>query len=112
MKELVETLVKHLVDQPEQVEITQVEGERVIVFEVRVAQSDLGKVIGRGGGGLPMPCAPSSKRRRPSRAKRSIWKSWTRIEWEMAGNGGEQQGAARDDGELTFPAMSCCSLPL
>jgi hypothetical protein len=49
MKELVETLVKHLVDQPEQVEITQVEGERVIVFEVRVAQSDLGKVIGRGG---------------------------------------------------------------
>ena len=49
MKELVETLVKHLVDQPEQVEITQVEGERVIVFEVRVAQGDLGKVIGRGG---------------------------------------------------------------
>ncbi len=49
MKELVETLVRHLVDQPEQVEITQVEGERVIVFEVRVAQGDLGKVIGRGG---------------------------------------------------------------
>lgn len=49
MKELVEILVKHLVDQPEQVVITQVEGERVIVFEVRVAQGDLGKVIGRGG---------------------------------------------------------------
>jgi hypothetical protein len=49
MKELVETLVKYLVDQPEQVRIAQVEGERGIVFEVRTAQSDLGKVIGRGG---------------------------------------------------------------
>jgi hypothetical protein len=49
MKELVETLVKHLVDQPEAVDISQVEGERGTVFEVRVAQSDLGKVIGRGG---------------------------------------------------------------
>lgn len=49
MKELVETLVKHLVDQPEQVEVKQIEGERVIVLEVRVAPGDLGKVIGRGG---------------------------------------------------------------
>ncbi len=49
MKELVEYLVKALVDQPEAVQVTQVEGEQVVVLEVRVAQSDLGKVIGRGG---------------------------------------------------------------
>ena len=49
MKELVELLVKALVDNPEAVEIMQAEGERSLVFEVRVAPEDVGKVIGKQG---------------------------------------------------------------
>jgi len=37
------------VDDPEQVSVNKVEGERSIIFEVRVAPDDLGKVIGKGG---------------------------------------------------------------
>lgn len=49
MHELVTMMVKALVDRPEQVTVNQVEGEHSIVFEVRVAPDDLGKVIGKGG---------------------------------------------------------------
>lgn len=49
MRELVEFLIKSLVDRPEEVKVHQVEGERTIIFEVRVAPEDLGKVIGKGG---------------------------------------------------------------
>ena len=49
MKDLVEYLAKALVDEPEQVNVTEVEGERVTVIELRVAQTDLGKVIGKQG---------------------------------------------------------------
>ena len=49
MHELVTMLVKGLVDQPEQVSVKTIEGERSIIFEVRVAGDDLGKVIGKGG---------------------------------------------------------------
>jgi uncharacterized protein len=49
MKELVEYIAKALVDEPDQVRVTQVEGERITVIELRVAPSDLGKVIGRQG---------------------------------------------------------------
>ncbi len=49
MHELVTMMVKGLVDQPEQVVVNKVEGERSIIFEVRVAPDDLGKVIGKGG---------------------------------------------------------------
>ena len=49
MKELVEMIAKALVDNPEQVVVTEVEGEQTTVLELRVAQSDLGKVIGRQG---------------------------------------------------------------
>ena len=49
MHELVTMLVKGLVDQPEQVTVKTIEGERSIIFEVRVAGDDLGKVIGKGG---------------------------------------------------------------
>ena len=49
MKELIEMIAKALVDNPEQVAVTEVEGEQTIVFELRVAQSDLGKVIGKQG---------------------------------------------------------------
>jgi predicted RNA-binding protein YlqC (UPF0109 family) len=49
MKELVEYLVKALVDKPEEVKIAQTEGESVTILEIRVADEDVGKVIGRDG---------------------------------------------------------------
>ncbi len=49
MKELVEYLAKSLVDYPEQVDVRQVEGERSIILELRVAAEDMGKVIGKQG---------------------------------------------------------------
>jgi predicted RNA-binding protein YlqC (UPF0109 family) len=49
MQELVEYMVKALVDNPEEVQVKQVEGETVIIFEVTVAPDDLGKIIGRQG---------------------------------------------------------------
>ena len=49
MHELVTMIVRALVDDPEQVAVNKIEGERSIIFEVRVAPDDLGKVIGKGG---------------------------------------------------------------
>ena len=49
MKQLVEDIAKALVDIPEAVSVKVVEGELVTVLELRVAPSDLGKVIGRQG---------------------------------------------------------------
>lgn len=49
MEELVEYLVKALVDHPDRVEIRQYGGERSIVFEIKVADEDMGKIIGRQG---------------------------------------------------------------
>jgi predicted RNA-binding protein YlqC (UPF0109 family) len=49
MKLLVEEIAKSLVDNPEDVAVAEVEGERTTVFELRVATSDLGKVIGKQG---------------------------------------------------------------
>ena len=47
--ELVEKITKALVDNPDEVKITEVEGEQTTIIEVRVAQGDVGKVIGKGG---------------------------------------------------------------
>lgn len=49
MKDFVVYIAKHLVDKPDEVEVTEVEGERVTVFELRVGDGDLGKVIGKRG---------------------------------------------------------------
>jgi len=49
MKELLELIAKALVDQPDDVEVTEIEGEQTTVLELRVAQEDLGKVIGKQG---------------------------------------------------------------
>ena len=49
MKELVEYIIKALVDKPEEVSISETEGETVTILEIRVAQDDAGKVIGREG---------------------------------------------------------------
>ena len=48
-KELIEQIAKALVDNPEQGSVRPIEGEQATVFELRVAQSDLGKVIGKEG---------------------------------------------------------------
>ena len=49
MKELIEAITKALVDNPDQVHVRAIEGEQVIVFELRVHPSNVGKVIGRQG---------------------------------------------------------------
>ena len=46
MKELIEQIAKALVDYPDQVSVKPVEGKQTTVLELRVAPSDLGKVIG------------------------------------------------------------------
>lgn len=49
MKAFIEYVVKALVDYPEQVDIKEVDGERVVVFELRLNPTDVGKVIGKSG---------------------------------------------------------------
>lgn len=49
MKEYIIFIVKALVDNPDDVDIREVEGSRTTVYELRVAQQDLGKVIGKQG---------------------------------------------------------------
>jgi predicted RNA-binding protein YlqC (UPF0109 family) len=49
MKELIEYIAKSLVDRPENVTVKETEGEKTTIIELRVAQEDLGKVIGKQG---------------------------------------------------------------
>ena len=49
MRDLLELIAKSLVDRPDDVEITEVEREQTTVLELKVAQEDLGKVIGKQG---------------------------------------------------------------
>ena len=49
MKELVEVIAKALVDYPEEVVVTETESEKGTILELTVAQSDMGKVIGKQG---------------------------------------------------------------
>ncbi len=49
MKELVEVIAKSLVDNPDEVTVSRKEKEHVIVYELHVASSDMGKVIGKQG---------------------------------------------------------------
>ena len=49
MKELVEVIAKSLVDFPDEVDVTETESEKGTILELRVAQSDMGKVIGKQG---------------------------------------------------------------
>jgi len=49
MKELLEYLARSLVDKPEEVKVSQVEGERSVILELRVSSDDMGKVIGKQG---------------------------------------------------------------
>lgn len=49
LKELVEIMAKALVDKPDEVSVTTVDGEQTTVVELKVAKDDLGKVIGKEG---------------------------------------------------------------
>ncbi|HOV85897.1 MAG: KH domain-containing protein [Syntrophobacteraceae bacterium] len=49
LKELIEYMARALVDNPEKVKVSEVEGEQTSVIELRVAKEDLGKVIGKQG---------------------------------------------------------------
>jgi len=48
-RELVEYIVKSMVDEPESVEVNVIEGEKSTILELRVSPSDIGKVIGKQG---------------------------------------------------------------
>lgn len=49
MKDILETIILNLVDDKEAVQINEVEGEKSVIFEVKVAESDMGRVIGKQG---------------------------------------------------------------
>jgi len=49
VNQLVETVCKALVDHPDDVKVTQIDGEQTTILELRVNPSDLGKVIGKQG---------------------------------------------------------------
>ena len=49
MKDLIANIAKALVDKPEEVEVTEIEGEQTSVIELKVAKEDLGKIIGKQG---------------------------------------------------------------
>ena len=49
MKEVLQTIIESLVEEKDQIQINEVEGEKSTVFEVKVASSDMGRVIGKEG---------------------------------------------------------------
>lgn len=49
MKELLEQIAKSLVDNPDDVSVNEIEGEQSLILELRVAEDDMGKVIGKQG---------------------------------------------------------------
>lgn len=48
-RELIEFVIKALVDQPEDVVVSSISGEKTVVYELRVGEGDLGKIIGKHG---------------------------------------------------------------
>jgi len=49
VKELIELIAKSLVDNPDKVQVSQLDGEQTSILELKVAQEDLGKIIGKQG---------------------------------------------------------------
>jgi len=49
MKDLIEYMIKALVDNPEQVALTETKGQQITILELKVAKEDMGKVIGKHG---------------------------------------------------------------
>jgi hypothetical protein len=49
MKDLIKYITQAMVDNPEQVEVSEVEGDRILVIELKVAKEDMGLIIGKQG---------------------------------------------------------------
>ena len=49
MKDIIETIIKNLVEDKQAVSVNEVQGEKSLVYEVKVAETDMGRVIGRQG---------------------------------------------------------------
>ena len=49
MKEFIEFIIKHLVDKPNEVQVKEIAGKGTVIFELRVGEGEVGKVIGRRG---------------------------------------------------------------
>ena len=49
MKEILQTIIESLVEEKDKIQINEVEGEKSTVFEIKVAPSDMGRVIGKEG---------------------------------------------------------------
>ncbi|MBW6516564.1 MAG: KH domain-containing protein [Candidatus Cloacimonetes bacterium] len=49
MKEILEYIAKALVDDPSQVDVKEIVGEKVTIYELKVSKSDIGKIIGKRG---------------------------------------------------------------
>ena len=49
MKDLIEYVVKALVDEPDKVDVKEIAGEKTVIYELKVGEGDLGKVIGKEG---------------------------------------------------------------
>ena len=49
MKNILETIIKSLVEKPDEISINEIVGEKTIVYKVNVAEEDMGKVIGKNG---------------------------------------------------------------
>ena len=93
MRELVEVIVKALVDDPESVVVTEKEEGRTTVVEVQVADSDMGKVIGKQGRiaqGHPRCRESSSLKRRQESGSRYRWLR------KRAGPGRDKETVCRD----------------
>ena len=52
MKELVELIAKALVDNPDEVQVSQIDGQQSSIIELKVAPEDVGKIIGKQGGNV------------------------------------------------------------
>ena len=49
MKDILETIIKNLVSDKDAISVNEIEGEKSIIFEVKVAENDMGKIIGKEG---------------------------------------------------------------
>lgn len=49
MKDILQTIIENLVDDKASISIKEIEGEKSVVFEVKVAETDMGKIIGKQG---------------------------------------------------------------
>ena len=108
LKDLVQLIAEALVDQPEQVQVTEIEGEQTSVIELKVAKDDLGKVIGKQGRTarairtilsaastkVDVALEPASRQRLRKPASTQV--SWLSSSWPLRKSEEKSQGA-RDD---------------